>query len=82
MQRGKSHWRSRIIFRLSLAVASINVAYLIARREMVRRYGRMDGGPRLTVLALGRLASGGVDYGSDLDVILVYDSLSHLRSAR
>ncbi|HWN08160.1 MAG TPA: hypothetical protein VNO50_02610 [Pyrinomonadaceae bacterium] len=58
-----------------LAVASINVAYLIARREMVRRYGRMDGGPRLTVLAVGRLASGGVDYGSDLDVILVYDSL-------
>jgi len=58
-----------------LAVASINAAYLIARREMVRRYGRMDGGPRLTVLALGRLASGGVDYGSDLDVILVYDSL-------
>ncbi len=58
-----------------LAVASINVAYLIARREMVRRYGRMDGGPRLSVLALGRLASGGVDYGSDLDIILVYDSL-------
>ncbi|MEK6280548.1 MAG: hypothetical protein AABN95_09375 [Acidobacteriota bacterium] len=58
-----------------LAVASINVAYLIARREMVRRYGRMDGGPRLSVLALGRLASGGVDYGSDLDIIIVYDSL-------
>lgn len=58
-----------------LAVASINVAYLIARREMARRYGRMDGGPRLTVLAVGRLASVGVDYGSDLDVILVYDSL-------
>ncbi len=58
-----------------LAIASINVAYLIARREIVRRYGRMDGGPRLSVLAIGRLASGGVDYGSDLDVILVYDSL-------
>ncbi len=58
-----------------LAIASTNVAYLIARREMVRRYGRMDGGPRLTVLALGRLASGGVDYGSDLDIIIVYDSL-------
>ena len=58
-----------------LAIAGINVAYLIARREMVRRYGRMDGGPRLSVLALGRLASGGVDYGSDLDIIVVYDSL-------
>lgn len=58
-----------------LAVASINVAYLIARREMVRRYGRLTGGPRLSVFALGRLASGGVDYGSDLDIIIVYDSL-------
>ena len=58
-----------------LAVASLNAAYLIARREIVRRYGRMAGGPRLSVLAVGRLASGGVDYGSDLDVILVYDSL-------
>lgn len=58
-----------------LAIASINVAFLIARREIVRRYGRMDGGPRLSILALGRLASGGVDYGSDLDIIIVYDSL-------
>ncbi len=58
-----------------LAVASINVAYLIARREMVRRYGPLMGGPRLSVLALGRLASGGVDYGSDLDITIVYDSL-------
>lgn len=58
-----------------LAVASINVAYLIARREMARRYGPLKGGPRLSVLALGRLASGGVDYGSDLDIAIVYDSL-------
>jgi glutamate-ammonia-ligase adenylyltransferase len=58
-----------------LAVASINVAYLVARREMVRRYGRLNGGPRLSILALGRLASGGVDYGSDLDINIVYDSL-------
>jgi glutamate-ammonia-ligase adenylyltransferase len=27
------------------------------------------------VLAFGRLASGGVDYGSDLDIVIVYDSL-------
>ena len=58
-----------------LAVASINVAYLIARREMARRYGPLKGGPRLSILALGRLASGGVDYGSDLDTTIVYDSL-------
>jgi glutamate-ammonia-ligase adenylyltransferase len=41
---------------------------------MMRRYGRLAG-PRLAVLALGRLASGGVDYGSDLDITVVYDSL-------
>ena len=58
-----------------LAVAGINVAYLVARREMVRRYGPLRNGPRLSVLALGRLASGGVDYGSDLDIAIVYDSL-------
>ncbi|MGI8733644.1 MAG: hypothetical protein ACR2LM_10130 [Pyrinomonadaceae bacterium] len=58
-----------------LGIASINVAFLIARRELVRRYGNLTGGPRIAVLGLGRLASGGVDYGSDLDVVLVYDSL-------
>ena len=59
-----------------LGVASINVAYLVARRELVRRYGNLTGVPRTSVLGLGRLASGGVDYGSDLDVVLVYDSLA------
>jgi glutamate-ammonia-ligase adenylyltransferase len=58
-----------------LGVASINVAYLSARRELVRRYGNLTAGPRITILGLGRLASGGVDYGSDLDVVMVYDSL-------
>jgi glutamate-ammonia-ligase adenylyltransferase len=56
-----------------LATASINVALLVARRELARRHGRLDAGPRLSVLALGRLASGGMDYGSDLDIVLVYD---------
>jgi [glutamine synthetase] adenylyltransferase / [glutamine synthetase]-adenylyl-L-tyrosine phosphorylase len=57
-----------------LATASINVAYLVAKRELVRRYGRLDNEPRIAILGLGRLASGGVDYGSDLDIIIVYDS--------
>jgi glutamate-ammonia-ligase adenylyltransferase len=57
-----------------LAVASINVACLIARRELVRRFGNLSGGPRLAILGLGRLGSGGVDYGSDLDIIIIYDS--------
>ncbi|HEV7904183.1 MAG TPA: hypothetical protein VGO96_10105, partial [Pyrinomonadaceae bacterium] len=57
-----------------LATASINAAYLVARREMARRYGNLAAGPRLSVLGLGRLASGGMDYGSDLDLVIVYDS--------
>ncbi|HEX8424320.1 MAG TPA: hypothetical protein VF634_12960, partial [Pyrinomonadaceae bacterium] len=57
-----------------LATASINAALLIARREMARRYGNLAAGPRLSVLGLGRLASGGMDYGSDLDLVIVYDA--------
>jgi len=58
-----------------LAIASMNVAYLIARREMARRYGSFRGGPRIAFYGLGRLGSGGVDYGSDLDILITYDSL-------
>ena len=72
---GKLHLLDSNELQTELAVASINVAYLIARRELVRRFGPLAGGPRLSVLALGRLASGGVDYGSDLDIVIVYDSL-------
>jgi glutamate-ammonia-ligase adenylyltransferase len=59
----------------SLASASINVALLVARRELARRYGGLAAGPRLSVLGLGRLASGGMDYGSDLDLVMVYDEV-------
>jgi glutamate-ammonia-ligase adenylyltransferase len=58
-----------------LAIASLNVSYLIARREMARRYGSFSGGPRIAIYGLGRLGSGGVDYGSDLDILFTYDSL-------
>ncbi len=58
-----------------LATASMNVAYLVARREMARRYGSFSGGPRIAFFGLGRLGTGGVDYGSDLDILITYDSL-------
>ncbi len=58
-----------------LAIASMNVAYLIARREMARRHGSFSGGPRVAFYGLGRLSTGGVDYGSDLDILITYDSL-------
>jgi glutamate-ammonia-ligase adenylyltransferase len=57
-----------------LAIAGLNVALLMAQREIIRRYGELAAEPRLAVLGLGRLASGGMDYGSDLDVVIVYDS--------
>ncbi|MBC7930867.1 MAG: hypothetical protein H7Z38_09930, partial [Rubrivivax sp.] len=57
----------------ALAADSINVALLVARRELARRHGRLASGPRLAALGLGRLASGGMDYGSDLDLVMVYD---------
>ncbi|HEU4433929.1 MAG TPA: hypothetical protein VFR51_11065, partial [Pyrinomonadaceae bacterium] len=58
-----------------LAVASLNVAYLVARRELARRHGPFRAGPRVAFCGLGRLASGGVDYGSDLDILITYDPL-------
>ena len=58
-----------------LATDSMNVAYLIARREMARRYGSFSGGPRVAFYGLGRLSTGGFDYGSDLDILITYDSL-------
>ena len=58
-----------------LATAGMNVAYLIARREMARRFGSFSGGPRVAFYGLGRLSTGGVDYGSDLDILITYDSL-------
>ncbi len=57
-----------------LATASVNVALLVARRELARRHERLDAGPRLAVFGLGRLGSGGMDYGSDLDLVVVYDA--------
>jgi glutamate-ammonia-ligase adenylyltransferase len=65
-----------------LAVATINVALLIARREFARRYEELTANPRLAILGLGRLASGGMDYGSDLDVVIVYDSTAPSPVAR
>ena len=57
-----------------LAAESIDAALRIARDELARRYGELATEPRVAVLGLGRLGSGGMDYGSDLDVIVVYDA--------
>ena len=58
----------------SLATGATNASLTIAERELQRRYGPLSQRPQLAVLGLGRLGSGGMDYGSDLDVIVVFDS--------
>jgi glutamate-ammonia-ligase adenylyltransferase len=60
----------------TLAVAGIDAALAIAQREFAWRYQGLAAEPKLAVLGLGRLGSGGMDYGSDLDVVMVYDSTS------
>ena len=61
-----------------LASGAANAALLSARRELERRHGALGQEPRIAILGLGRLGSGGMDYGSDLDVIVVYDAAAGL----
>ena len=57
----------------ALAEASIETALFITRRELERRFSiEIDEFP-FAVLGLGKLGGGGMDYGSDLDLILIYD---------
>jgi glutamate-ammonia-ligase adenylyltransferase len=57
----------------ALAAASLDAGCLISSRELARRYGEHEGCARVAVLGMGRLGGGGMDYGSDLDVVLIYD---------
>ncbi len=62
-----------------LAEASIEAALLITKRQLERRYSiKIDEFP-FAVLGLGKLGGGGMDYGSDLDLVLVYEEVSDSR---
>lgn len=56
----------------ALGEASIEAALRIVRDELNVRYGVGSHAP-LAVLALGKLGGRGLDYGSDMDLVLVYD---------
>lgn len=56
-----------------LAEASIEIALEIARSEMEKRTGAQLEILRLGVLGVGKLGGAGIDYDSDLDLVLVYD---------
>nr|HQU93898.1 hypothetical protein [Pyrinomonadaceae bacterium] len=57
-----------------LAEASIDAALEIARLEMQRRTGSSIPDLGLAVMGLGKLGGAGIDYGSDLDLVLVFDA--------
>ena len=56
-----------------LAEASIEAALYIAKRETGKRFSREIHEFPFSVLGLGKLGGKGMDYGSDLDLLLVYD---------
>lgn len=70
---GKISMREANARQTALAAASLDAGCLIARRELSRRYGEDDNQTRVAILGMGRLGVRGMDYGSDLDVVLVYD---------
>ena len=56
-----------------LAEASIETALFIAKSELEKRYAIIDKNYGFAVLGLGKLGGGGMDYESDLDLVLIYD---------
>ncbi len=56
-----------------LAEASIEMALSIARQELERKYSMKIERLDLAVMGLGKLGGAGIDYDSDLDLVLVYD---------
>lgn len=56
-----------------LAEAAVETAIFITKKELERRYAVAVEDFPFAVLALGKLGGKGVDYGSDLDLVLIYD---------
>jgi glutamate-ammonia-ligase adenylyltransferase len=56
-----------------LAEASIETAIEIVRTELESKFSTNIKQFHFAVLGLGKLGGGGMDYGSDLDLVLIYD---------
>ena len=56
-----------------LAGASIEAAFWTMSQELLIRYELENGQIPLFALGLGKLGGGGIDYDSDLDLLMVYD---------
>ncbi len=65
----------------ALAEASLSAALMIVRKELARKFNQAPI-PHyqlpLAILGLGRLGGRGMDYGSDLDLVLIYDETQNL----
>lgn len=55
-----------------LAEAALASLWPLVEAEFARAHGRVPGG-RFAVIAMGRLGSGALTFGSDLDLIFIYD---------
>jgi glutamate-ammonia-ligase adenylyltransferase len=64
----------------ALADASLDAALALATADVEAKHGRLADG-RFAVLGMGKLGGREIDYGSDLDLIFVYDTEDDARSA-
>lgn len=61
------------ILQTELAEASLETALFITKQEICRKYSQNFDYFPFAVLGLGKLGGRGIDYGSDLDLVLVFD---------
>ncbi|MGQ0541203.1 MAG: hypothetical protein ACT4O9_05040 [Blastocatellia bacterium] len=71
---GKTTLKKTKALQTSLAEASIETALRITKFELERRFANEIGRFSFAVMGLGKLGGGGVDYDSDLDLVMVYDN--------
>jgi [glutamine synthetase] adenylyltransferase / [glutamine synthetase]-adenylyl-L-tyrosine phosphorylase len=62
-----------------LADACLDAALTLAAEDIAQKYGAPPDG-RFAVLGMGKLGGGEIDYGSDLDLIFLYDAPDEARS--
>ena len=68
-------------FQTQLAEASLAAALITVQKELGRKFNQSRTSELylpLAILGLGRLGGRGMDYGSDLDLVLVYDETQKL----
>ncbi len=69
----KTNLETLKVLQTNLAEASIGSAISITKQELERHFKNEICEFSFSVLGLGKLGGGGLDYGSDLDLLLVYD---------